>query len=191
MNEVVDAMPKPPRPQNVPEEVPQSATVEVEEIDKTTSPAEDDSEEKVTESTEVKLMESSTPPQSQQQPQEDTVKDVVEESNEQSLPSPPRKSARLSAKRRDSATDSDASITRCESPIPRRRSLRRNSISVQDSTPAKTKDESKKLPVITEVDGSAKSPKTKTTENETQQSEKALVDELASAFVEEFIDDEE
>lgn len=132
--------------------------------------------------------------------QGETVKTTVEESSEEKpLTSPPRKSARLSAKRRDSTnTDSDISVTtKPESPLPIRRSLRRNSTSSQDATPVKAKDEStvKKLPTIVETtdqaDGKNKQTTSSTDENETQTSEKALVDELAAAFVEEFIDDDE
>lgn len=130
----------------------------------------------------------------------ETVKTTVEESSEEKpLTSPPRKSARLSAKRRDSTnTDSDISVTtKSESPLPIRRSLRRNSTSSQDATPVKAKDELtvKKLPTIVETadqaDGKDKQIASSTDENATQTSEKALVDELAAAFVEEFIDDDE
>lgn len=130
--------------------------------------------------------------------EEATVKIVVEESSEEKpLTSPPRKSARLSAKRPDSAasvaTDSDVSVTpKPESPVPRRRSLRRSSTSSQDATPVKAKEDSviKKLPTIVETtdDNAASS---NAAQNETQKSEKALVDELAAAFVEDFIDDDE
>lgn len=131
--------------------------------------------------------------------QDETEKTTIEEgSEEKPLTSPPRKSARLSAKRRDSTTDSDMSVTtKSESPIPRRRSLRRNSTSSQDATPVKAKDEStvKKLPTIVETadqaDGKDKQTVNSTDENETQKDEKALVDELAAAFVEDFIDDDE
>ncbi|XP_055325802.1 proline-, glutamic acid- and leucine-rich protein 1 [Sitodiplosis mosellana] len=134
--------------------------------------------------------------------QEETIKIVVEESSEEKpLTSPPRKSARLSAKRPDSAAaDSDTSVTtKPESPVPRRRSLRRSSTSSQDATPFKAEEEPavKKLPTIVET-GDQTDVNTKATasgsialENETQKSEKALVDELAAAFVEEFIDDDE
>lgn len=126
--------------------------------------------------------------------EETTVKIVVEESSEEKpLTSPPRKSARLSAKRPDSAasvaTDSDVSVTsKPESPVPRRRSLRRNSTSSQDATPIKAKEDLsiKKLPTIVETTDSSNAA-----QNETQKCEKALVDELAAAFVEDFIDDEE
>lgn len=130
--------------------------------------------------------------------QNETVKIVVEESSEEKpLTSPPRKSARLSAKHQDSSMDSDISTTtKSESPVPRRRSLRRNSTSSQDATPVKSKEEPliKKLPTIVEtadqIDSKSK-PTTSNNENEIKTSEKELVDELAAAFVEEFIDDDE
>lgn len=138
----------------------------------------------------------SQPVSTQTQPQAECLKIVVEESlEEKPLTSPPRKSARLSAKRRDSATDSDVSSTAMrDSPILRRRSLRRNSISLQDSTPSKAKDEpaSKALPTIIEIDktDTGSDHTSSIIRNESEQSEKALIDELAAAFVEEFIDNE-
>lgn len=148
-------------------------------------------EEKVRQSEEVLQPEKSP---SLSEPQKEIEKIVVEESSEKKpLKSPPRKSARLSAKRRDSATDSDVSITtRTESPIPKRRSLRRNSISLQDTTSANSKEEpvSNKLPTIIETDKTVANAK-QTSENELQKSEKELVDELAAAFVGDFINDEE
>lgn len=123
---------------------------------------------------------------------EESVAKVAEEKPEEKLTSPPRKSARLSALRRDSTTDSEVSITaKPESPVSRRRSLRRLSTSSQDTPPPKARDENsvKKLPTIEEVDSHNKSIKKKA-ESESQHNEKELVDELAAAFVEEFIDDE-
>ena len=74
--------------------------------------------------------------------------------------------------------------------------MRRNSTSSQDATPVKAKEDSviKKLPTIVETtDDNAKAGtvSSNAAQNETQQSEKALVDELAAAFVEDFIDDDE
>lgn len=164
-----------------------------EQTDNTTEQAEEKSNASEVES--VQLPSTEKEPQQQ----EDAVKIVVEESSEEKpLTSPPRKSARLSAKRRDSATDSDISVTtKSESPVPRRRSLRRNSTSSQDGTPAKAKEElaNKKLPTIVETvdqaDGKSKQTTSNDNENETKKDEKALVDELAAAFVEDFIDDDE
>lgn len=106
--------------------------------------------------------------------------------------SPPRKSARLEAKRRDSNSENEMSSRKMsESPVPKRRSMRLNSTSSQDTPPAKIRDESivKKMPTITEndknntrseVDGNAKNGK--------NNSDQALVDELAAAFVDDFIE---
>lgn len=130
--------------------------------------------------------------QSKQESQGEAVKVFIEEeAEEKPLTSPPRKSARLSAKRRDSATDSDISITtKSESPVPRRRSLRRNSTSSQDiPPPPKAKEEPPKLPTIDENDKTDSQAKLLEAENENCNNEKTLVDELAAAFVEEFIDE--
>lgn len=134
-----------------------------------------------------------SPPQ-----QEDTVKITVSDSpTDKALPSPPRKSARLSAKRHDICTEADSLVTKSESPLPRRRSTRLSSTSSQDFAPAKMREESatKRLSVIMEKDkvDAVSSPQTKSVrpESEEQKVEKDMVDELAAAFVEEFIDDEE
>ena len=103
--------------------------------------------------------------------------------------SPPRKSARLEAKRRDSTTENETCSRRMsESPVPKRRSMRLNSSSSQDAPSPKPREETviKKMPTITEneknkgqceVDSVVKN-----------NSEQALVDELAAAFVDEFIE---
>lgn len=131
--------------------------------------------------------------QEPEQEKQETVKIAVEEkSEEKPLTSPPRKSARLSAKRRDSAIDSDISVTKSESPIPRRRSLRRNSTSSQDiPPPTKSKEESvpQKLATIEETDKTDSQAKSIIIDNETRKSEMELVDELAASFVDEFIDE--
>lgn len=192
MIEEVNALPK-PQSQASEEVAMDESSVEVieEQID---------SNEQVKDKNEPVQIVSTEKENQQVETQGETVKTTVEESSEEKpLTSPPRKSARLSAKRRDSTnTDSDISVTtKPESPLPIRRSLRRNSTSSQDATPVKAKDEStvKKLPTIVETtdqaDGKDKQTTSSTDENETQTSEKALVDELAAAFVEEFIDDDE
>lgn len=114
---------------------------------------------------------------------------------EKSLISPPRKSARLSAKRRLSSTDCDSSGSRCDSPVPRRRSTRLNSSSIQE-TP-KLDDKNKKLTPIIELSTVAEKTENKTPikiqqsgDGTKTKAEDELVDELASAFVEEFIDNE-
>lgn len=62
--------------------------------------------------------------------------EAIVTSEEIPLTSPPRKSARLSAKReRSDSTSSYQSIT--DSSIPKRRSIRLSSISMQESTPSK------------------------------------------------------
>lgn len=124
---------------------------------------------------------------------DDTVTIVIDESeDEQPLTSPPRKSARLSAKRRDSTTESEISVTsKCDSPVPRRRSMRLGSTSSQDTPPPKVKSDStiKKLPTIEENEKvGAPNPNNSSAENDSRKSENALVEELAAAFVEEFID---
>lgn len=110
---------------------------------------------------------------------------------EKSALSPPRKSARLSLKRRLSSTDCDSSSSRCDSPIPRRRSTRLNSNAVQEA--AKSDEKNKKLPAIIELNTVAETTplKTQQTGNEIKtKAEDELVDELASAFVEEFVNNE-
>lgn len=106
--------------------------------------------------------------------------------------SPPRKSARLSAKRRDSTTENESDSRKLsESPLPKRRSMRLNSASSQDTPPPKIRDESsiKKMPTISEnvkdVQGECDRSEKDGNKNKCEQ---ALVDELAAAFVDEFID---
>lgn len=124
----------------------------------------------------------------------DVVEIVIDDSSdEKPLVSPPRKSARLSALRRDSMTDSEISVTsKCESPVPRRRSMRLSSTSSIDTPPRRPKEDNniKKLPTIAESEKPAndvQSPKPKVNDD-AQKSEKEMVDELAAAFVGEFID---
>lgn len=123
---------------------------------------------------------------------DETVEIIDDSSDEAPLVSPPRKSARLSAKRRDSITDSEISVTsKCESPVPRRRSMRLGSTSSVDTPPRKPKDETviKKLPTIVEAEKPATEEAQSTkVDDETRKSEKDLVDEMAAAFVGEFID---
>lgn len=117
---------------------------------------------------------------------EDDDDDNIE--GEEPLVSPPRKSARLSAKRRDSSTENEiGSRKMTDSPVPKRRSMRLNSSSSQD-TPPKSREESciKKMPTITEnVKENTQDESDRSAKNN---SEQALVDELAAAFVDEFID---
>lgn len=119
---------------------------------------------------------------------------IIDDSSDDAMPekvSPPRKSARLSAKRRDSIADSDISVTsKCESPIPRRRSMRFNSTSSVDTPPKRAKEETiiKKLPTINEAEKQTNEVQPSKDDNDGQKSEKELVDEMAAAFVEEFID---
>lgn len=123
---------------------------------------------------------------------DETLKIVITDDDndndvERELPSisPPRKSARLTAKRRDSTADSDSR----ESPVPKRRSMRLNSASSQDTPPTKIRDEAKvkKMPTIAETNAQSGRDSTEKTDAKNF-SEQALVDELAAAFVEEFID---
>lgn len=119
---------------------------------------------------------------------------IIDDSSDDEMPekvSPPRKSARLSAKRRDSIADSDISVTsKCESPIPRRRSMRLNSASSVDTPPKRAKEETiiKKLPTINEAEKQTNEVQASKDDNDGQKSEKELVDEMAAAFVGEFID---
>lgn len=119
---------------------------------------------------------------------------IIDDSSDDEMPekvSPPRKSARLSAKRRDSIADSDISVTsKCESPIPRRRSMRFNSTSSVDTPPKRAKEETiiKKLPTINEAEKQTNEVQASKDDNDGQKSEKELVDEMAAAFVGEFID---
>lgn len=123
---------------------------------------------------------------------DETKKITIEESGaDEPQITPPRKSARLSAKRRDSIAEAET-VTRMksESPIPRRRSMRLGSTSSLD-TPSKAKDEliSKKLPTISETDkGTANKDNETKVDGENTNGNNTLVDELAAAFVEEFID---
>lgn len=122
---------------------------------------------------------------------DDDDDDVNVEQNEP-LVSPPRKSARLTAKRRDSTSENDTNSRKMtESPVPKRRSTRLNSAASQDTPPPKIRDESsaKKMPTITEnVKDKAENECDHSAKNEKNKSDQALVDELAAAFVEEFID---
>lgn len=122
----------------------------------------------------------------------ESVKIVIDDSeDEKPLTSPPRKSARLSAKRRDSTTESEHLIvTKCESPLPRRRSMRLGSTSSQDTPSPKMRDETtvKKLPTIVENEKTDTQNEDNSKAENENQNENALVDELAAAFVEEFID---
>lgn len=195
MNDETDATSNLPSQQQLNEDPALSNGSSVEVIDEQNESATKRVEENSNKSSEQEPVTQSTGGETQQG---ETMKIVVEDGTEEKpLTSPPRKSARLSAKRRDSTTDSDISIvTKSESPVPRRRSLRRNSTSSQDATPIKAKEEpAKKLPTIVETsdqfDGNAKQTTSDSTDSETQKNEKALVDELAAAFVEEFIDDDE
>lgn len=119
--------------------------------------------------------------------------DVVNVAEAEPSISPPRKSARLSAKRRDSSTENEISSRKlCDSPVPKRRSMRLNSASSQDTPPAKSREEStnKKMPTISEIEKDTAHSDTIDcgVQNDRNNSEQALVDELAAAFVEEFID---
>lgn len=106
--------------------------------------------------------------------------------------SPPRKSARLEAKRRDSNSENELCTRKMsESPVPKRRSMRLNSTSSQDTPPAKIRDESiiKKMPTITEIGKThAESEVDGSVKNDKNNCDQALVDELAAAFVDEFIE---
>lgn len=119
---------------------------------------------------------------------------IIDDSSDDEIPekvSPPRKSARLSAKRRDSIADSDVSVaSKCESPGPRRRSMRLNSASSVDTPPKRAKEEIiiKKLPTINEAEKQTNEVQPSKDDNDGQKSEKELVDEMAAAFVGEFID---
>lgn len=138
---------------------------------------------------------SSAEPKSKEPIDEELSIVIDDDDDSTELISPPRKSARLEAKRRDSTSSNTESelgsrkIT--DSPVPKRRSVRLNSTSSQDTPPAKIREESiiKKMPTITEheksnvqdeIDSGAKKDK--------NNSDQTLVDELAAAFVEEFIE---
>lgn len=142
----------------------------------------------------------------------DTDVGTVDDSDDRALKSPPRKSARLSAKRRLSESI-DSPIVRCESPLSRRRTTRRNSNASQLSEPTKpdglnvtlsTIDESQQIVDTQQIDeihqiddttvlapeATEKADKTDESLNESK-SDKAeeAVDELASAFIEEFVEE--
>lgn len=125
---------------------------------------------------------------------------TVDDSDDKALKSPPRKSARLSAKRRLSES-LDSPIVRSESPLPRRRSTRRNSNASQLSEATKsdglnitlsTIDETQQIDdtTILTPETTEKADKTDESLNESK-SDKAdeSVDELASAFIEEFVEE--
>lgn len=131
----------------------------------------------------------------------DPSPDTVADNDDKSLKSPPRKSARLSAKRRLSES-LDSPIVRSESPLPRRRSTRRNSNSSQVSEIAKSDALNVTLSTIAETQqqiddatGEESVPTEETAIAEdavnTSKSDKAdqSIDELASAFIEEFVEE--
>lgn len=128
-------------------------------------------------------------------PNDETLSIVIDDNDdvegELSI-SPPRKSARLEAKRRDSTSENEMSTRRMsESPVPKRRSMRLNSTSSQDTPPAKIRDETiiKKMPTITEIEKSnGQSEVDGSASNGKHNSDQALVDELAAAFVDDFIE---
>lgn len=128
------------------------------------------------------------------QPLDESLSIVIDDDiEEEPLISPPRKSARLSAKRRDSTTENEiCSRKMSESPIPKRRSMRLNSTSSQDTPPAKAKEDLttvKKMPTIAENEkDNAQMESNHSVKNDKNGSEQALIDELAAAFVDEFID---
>lgn len=119
-------------------------------------------------------------------PVKSSSNDAMAESD--SLKSPPRKSARLSAKRRLSASI-DSPSSRSESPLPRRRSTRRNSNTLTESP--KLDSLCVTLSRIDETQLSDESTSAEPTTNaEAAKSDKNDdIDELASAFIEEFVED--
>lgn len=105
------------------------------------------------------------------------------------LKSPPRKSARLSAKRRLS-TSIDSPSSRSESPLPRRRSTRRNSNSLL-AEPPKLDNLTVALSRIDETlqsDESA-SVDSKGPADAAESDKSKEIDDLASAFIEEFVEE--
>lgn len=145
--------------------------------------------ESITEMEDVSVTAEDTSDKEQIIPISKPLKIVIDDDIEDKpLASPPRKSARLSAKRHDLIDNEILIATRTDSPLPRRRSIRLSSTSSQD-TPTKPREEPpvKKLPTITENDKSIDQADS-TADNEARKSEREMVDELASAFVEEFID---
>lgn len=113
--------------------------------------------------------------------------EAIAASEEAPLTSPPRKSARLSAKReRSDSTSSHRSIT--DSPIPKRRSTRLSSISMQESTPNKAGEVSigGHLTTIPENSPPVEPAKlTNSTENEQNEDNTERIDELLADFVDE------
>lgn len=113
--------------------------------------------------------------------------EAIVASEETPLTSPPRKSARLSAKReRSDSTSSHRSIT--DSPIPKRRSTRFSSISMQESTPSMAGEVSigAYLTTIPENSPPVEPAKpTSSTENEQKEDETERIDELLADFVDE------
>lgn len=110
--------------------------------------------------------------------------------------SPPRKSARLTAKReRTDSTSSRTSLTRCESPLtpytPRRRSTRISSLTVQESTPSRT-DEivSTQLSTIAENSPKATNSTVDCNGGIEKKTEDEMVDQLFADFVDESADEQ-
>lgn len=129
---------------------------------------------------------------------------TVADGDDKTLTSPPRKSARLSAKRRLSESidspivRSEPPIVRSESPFPRRRSARRNSNVSQLYEATKTDGLNVTLLTIDETqtfeDTTEQATKAGETAEESSNESKLDkseedVDELASAFILEFVEE--
>lgn len=114
--------------------------------------------------------------------------EAIAASEEAPLTSPPRKSARLSAKReRSDSTSSHRSIT--DSPIPKRRSTRLSSISMQESTPNKAGGEVTSGGHLTTIPENSPpvelAKSTISTENQQKEDNTERIDELLADFVDE------
>lgn len=113
----------------------------------------------------------------------DSSSDSVADSDDRALKSPPRKSARLSAKRRLSASI-DSPTVRSESPLARRRT-RRNSNSQQDLSKMDNV-----VVTLSPIKESQQSNENQFTVDESKADKtEEKIDEMASAFIEEFVEE--
>lgn len=174
VDDVVDSINIQDEQPSEPIESPQLSTIQVEEVvdDKIVEINDNSSEDKQIEGSPAEsaiLIDSSS--------------ESIAEGEDRALKSPPRKSARLSAKRRLSAS-MDSPTVRSDSPLPRRRT-RRNSNSLQDTpkphnllvslSPISESQQANENQFIVEEDKTDKAAE--------------KIDELASAFIEEFVEE--
>lgn len=149
----------------------------------------EDGQEKVEDETIESIPPRTSPEQSVEGQSSDLNKTVHEEveDDDEELPSPPRKSARLSAKRErtDSTSSSVHSRTMSESPLPRRRSTRLSSITAQEASPSRSGDKSQ----LTTIRETSPQPSTSKTEPDTQTADENEEDERLNELLADFVDD--